>query len=198
MMFRSINPVVRTVGSLGLCCLGLTGETLSQSAQNPKPGDEEDVLHIQSDLVQTDVMVFDKQGRFVNGLKQADFELRIDGKPQPVRFFERVTAGSANEEAQLSAARGISPAAKGKEPTKAVPLDRGRTICFYVDDLHLAARDVPPTRKLLLSFIDKEMGQNDMAAITSATGQIGFLQQLSDNKAVLRAAVDRLKARSLS
>ena len=36
------------------------------------------------------------------------------------------------------------------------------------------------------------------AAITSATGQIGFLQQLTDNKAVLRQAVDRLRARPYS
>src|ERR1700730_10100341 len=126
MMFRSINPVVRSVAALVLCCLGLTADPLSQSAQNPKPGDEDEVLRIRSDLVQTDVMVFDKQGRFVNGLKQADFELRIDGKPQPVLFFERVTAGSANEEAQLPAARGVTATTKGKEPTKSVPLDRGR------------------------------------------------------------------------
>jgi hypothetical protein len=42
------------------------------------------------------------------------------------------------------------------------------------------------------------MGQNDVVAIHSVTGQIGFLQQLSDNKAVLHAAVDRLKANSRS
>ncbi|MGH9929963.1 MAG: VWA domain-containing protein, partial [Pyrinomonadaceae bacterium] len=40
-----------------------------------------------------------------------------------------------------------------------------------------------------------EMGQNDQAAISSASGQIGFLQQLTDNKAVLRAALNRLEAR---
>ena len=139
-------------------------------------------------------MVFDKQGRFVNGLNQSDFELRIDGKPQPVQFFERITAGSANEEAQLLAARGLAPGPNVKEP-KSVPLDRGRLVFFYVDDLHLRTSDVPYTRKLLLSFIDKDMGQNDMAEITSVTGQVGFLQQLSDNKTVLRAAVDRLRAR---
>lgn len=196
-MLRSIKSTLGALAAMIICCLGLASQAPAQTVPNPKPAADDDVLRIQNDLVQTDVMVFDKQGRFVNGLKQADFELRIDGKPQPVQFFERVMAGSADEEAQLTAARGGSGTTKGKEAA-AVPLDRGRTLFFYVDDLHLAPNDLPGIRKLLLKFIEKEMGQNDLAAIASVTGQIGFLQQLTDNKTVLRAAVDRLKARTYS
>lgn len=54
-------------------------------------------------------MVFDKQGRFVDGLKREQFELVIDGKPQPIAFFEQVRAGSAQEEARLSAGRPQAP-----------------------------------------------------------------------------------------
>ncbi|HKP37705.1 MAG TPA: VWA domain-containing protein, partial [Pyrinomonadaceae bacterium] len=54
------------------------------------------------------------------------------------------------------------------------------------------------THKLFLRFIDEQMAPNDMVAIASASGQIGFLQQLTDNKAVLRAAVDRLKYRNFA
>nr|MBA3242575.1 VWA domain-containing protein [Acidobacteriota bacterium] len=43
-----------------------------------------------------------------------------------------------------------------------------------------------------------ELGQNDEAAVTSASGQIGFLQQLTDEKVVLRAAVERLNVRPFS
>jgi len=63
--------------------------------------DQSDVLRVYTELVQTDVMVFDKQGRFVNGLKREDFELRIDGKVKPIDFFEKITAGSINEESQM-------------------------------------------------------------------------------------------------
>lgn len=51
------------------------------------------------------------------------------------------------------------------------------------------------TKKTLLHFINNEMRQNDQAAIASTSGQIGFLQQLTDNKAVLRAAAERLNLR---
>src|SRR5436190_6127417 len=86
----------------------------SANGQNPPPQktpEPDDVIRVNSELVQTDVMVFDKQGKFVNTLQREDFQLRIDGKPRTVEFFERITAGIKNEDAQLSAARG--PGASG-------------------------------------------------------------------------------------
>jgi VWFA-related protein len=169
----------------------------SQTSES-KGQDQPDVLRVYTELVQTDVMVFDKQGRFVNGLKREDFELRIDGKLKPIEFFEKVTAGGSNEETQIAAARGSSLQPNASGPVVPTPLDRGRPIFFYVDDLHLDLAGLATTRKLITHFIDNELGQNDEAAIASASGQIGFLQQLTDNKAVLRAALERLKLRPYS
>ena len=45
---------------------------------------------------------------------------------------------------------------------------------------------------MLLDFIDREMGEGDLVAVASASGRIGFLQQFTDNKEVLRAAVARV------
>lgn len=173
----------------------LTANPTPTAAQNQKPKQEQsDVVRVYTELVQTDVMVFNKQGEFVNNLRREDFELRIDGKPRPIEFFERITAGSVNEEAQLAAARG----SLGSSKTGVVPLDRGRTIFFYVDDMHMDLSGVSLTRKMISQFIEKEMGQNDEAAITSSSGQIGFLGQLTDNHAVLKAALERLRPRSSS
>jgi len=169
--------------------------------QTPERGrqDQTDVLRVFTELVQTDVMVFDKQGHFIDGLKKEDFELRIDGQPKPIDFFERVTAGSGTEESQLAAARGSSNRAKNNNDTAApVPLDRGRPIFFYVDDLHLDLGSLNAAKKLISDFVENQMGQNDEVAITSASGQIGFLQQLTDNKTVLREALKRLKFRPYS
>lgn len=169
-----------------------------QTPSDSKGQGQSDVLRVYTELVQTDVMVFDKQGRFVNGLKREDFELRIDGKLKPVEFFEKITAGSINEESQLAAARGSSTRPDTPKAAGPAPLDRGRPVFFYVDDLHLDMTALATTRKLITRFIDQEMGQNDEAAIASGSGQIGFLQQLTDNKAVLRAALERLKLRPYS
>ncbi|MDQ2920613.1 MAG: VWA domain-containing protein [Acidobacteriota bacterium] len=176
------------------CPHGLLGQTVEQS----KRQDQSEVLRVYTDLVQTDVMVFDKQGRFVPGLKREDFELRIDGKPKPIEFFEKVTAGSVNEESQLAAARGSSARINTTKSPASIPLDRGRPVFFYIDDLHLDLAGLKSTQQLITQFIEKEMGQNDEAAITSASGTIGFLQQLTHDKAVLRAALKRLSPRPYS
>ena len=138
-------------------------------------------------------MVFDKQGNFVKDLTRDNFELRIDGKPRPIEAFELITAGS-DEESQLAAARGATTV-NLKRP---VPLDRGRIVFFYVDDLHMDVASFPMARKVISNFIEKEMGQNDQAAIASASGQIGFLQQLTNDRMVLRTALSRLKPRTNS
>jgi VWFA-related protein len=155
---------------------------------------QDDVVRINTELVQTDVMVFDKHGNFVSGLRPQDFELRIDGKPQPISFFDLVSAGTANEESQLAAAR-ASKTPKESNPSIPLDLDRRRVTFFYVDDLHLTPNDLVSARKILVNYVDRDMRQNDEAGVTSASGQVGFLQQLTDNKAVLRAAIERLKAR---
>lgn len=168
---------------------------VSASAQQPQssPGQSDDVVRVNTSLVQTDVTVFDRQGKFVDGLKREQFALKIDGKSRDISFFERINAGSHNEEAQLAAARGNSSG--GNSTSAPIPLDRGRAIFFFVDDLHVAANDIVQVRESLTRFIDRSMGQNDEAAIVTTSGQVGFLQQLTDNKAVLRAAVERITTR---
>ena len=161
----------------------------AQTTQKP----QDDVVRVYTELVQTDVMVFDKSGKFVKDLNADNFELRVDGKPRPIQSFEQISAGS-NEESQLAAARGATTV-NLKRP---VPLDRGRIVFFYVDDLHMDLAGLQATRKTITSFIDKEMGQNDQAAITSATGQIGFLQQLTSDRLVLRTALERLKSKDFN
>jgi VWFA-related protein len=145
---------------------------------------------VNTDLVQTDVTVVDKKGHAITGLKPDQFELRIDSRPQSLTFFEEVLAGSPEEEKQLKAAR------EGKSttlaPTANGDSNRGQLIFFFVDDVHLAGESWSRARSLLLNFLEHKMKANDRIAIVSTSGQIGFLQQLTDNKAVLREAISRL------
>ena len=69
----------------------------------------------------------------------------------------------------------------------------GRRIIFFVDDLHLSLDSLGRTRQTIKYFLDTQMTADDQVAIASGSGQIGFLQQFTDNKAVLEAALARLK-----
>ena len=140
------------------------------SAQQEKGNTQRnDVLRINTELVQTGVTVFDKKGRFVDGLKKQDFELRVDGRVIPLSFFESVIAGSRDD-------RLIRTAPKDPKPTLTSgsgPSFRQRTIIFFLDDLHLSLDSVGRTRKMLTNFINTEMGDNDLVAIASASSAFG-------------------------
>jgi len=157
---------------------------------------QDDVVRVKSELVQTDITVVDKRGRFVDGLRAEDFELRVDSRVQPLSFFEKVATGSVDEEKQLTAARKGDKAALAKLPeTPASATDRGRVIFFFVDDLHLTSDGLTRARSVLTHFVENKMTAKDRVAVISTSGQIGFLQQLTDNKAVLREAISRLNAK---
>ncbi len=172
-----------------LVCVLLLSLRVAAQTQTPKPSPEPspDVIRVNTELVQTDVMVFDKNKAFVGGLKSDQFELAVDGKTQPITFFDQVKTGSSRE-AQMH----VNVESATPDSTKTVGTERPRTIVFFLDDLHLAPSSLERSRKMLQQFIDNEMNENDRVVIASSSGDLGFLQQFTDNKSMLRAAAQRL------
>ena len=98
----SSNRRILTLAAV-FCLLVSTLRGQQQQPSQQTSNQTDDVLRINTELVQTDVMVFDRRGRFVDGLQPDQFELSLDGKTQNISFFERVAAGSSREAAQLCA-----------------------------------------------------------------------------------------------
>ncbi len=184
--------LTRTVSIATLCLVTLPSSVQSQAQVPSKPEPSDDVVRVKTELVQTDVTVVDKRGRFVDGLKAGQFDLRVDAKSQSLAFFEQVAAGSSAEAEQLAAARAASKTSKARESNSTAGPDRGRLIFFFVDDVHLTGESLTRARAVVSHFVEDKMGANDRVAVVSTSGQIGFLQQLTDSKAVLREAISRL------
>jgi VWFA-related protein len=182
-----INHALLQLLCLAVFAVTAIAQTQSKPSPTPTPQQSDDVVKIFTELRQTDAMVFDAQGKFVDGLKREDFELRVDGKPMPITFFERVEAGAGNEEAQWLAARERSTA-----PKETTPTTYGRKVVFFVDDIHLSQTSIVQAKELIRKYVDYDQTENDETLIVSASGRIGFFQQLTDNKIVLRKATERL------
>jgi VWFA-related protein len=175
-----------------LISITLVSAALAQDGDPTKsPPQADDIVRVNTELVQTDLAVVDKQGRFVDGLRPEQFELTVGGKPKAISFFERVATGSPDEERQLTKGLSVKPPAQTKAETYNQQ-PRARLIFFFVDDVHLASENLARARQALTRFVENEMGQDDQVAVVSASGQVGFLQQLTNNKAVLREAIARL------
>ena len=177
-------------GLLVLCVIVFASSILAQTKPQKPAEEQDDVIRVNTELVQTDVMVFDKKGHFVDGLKGDQFALKVDNKPTSISFFERVTSGKE------SMARNPGVTGPGSTSSPGPMIVRGRTVIFFIDDLHLAPDSLVRTRKALLEFIERGMSEKDQVAITSSSGQIGFLQQFTDDKVALQSAVARLNYRA--
>jgi VWFA-related protein len=194
---RSVFSIFRlTLLSLFLISLLVVPAGLAQQRASEQSDDV--IIRISTDLVQTDVAVLDKQGRFVEGLQREQFDLLVDGKLQNISFFEQVAAGSGREAVLVTASRDTRPAPeRDKAPTDpGSSVVRGRTVFFFVDDMHLSPDSMRRTQETLQRFVTDTMGNSDQVAITTASGQLGFLQQLTNDKTVLGLAIERLKPRA--
>ena len=180
------------VAVLFLAVTSARGQSPPNPPQQPQA---DDVIRVNTELVQTDAMVFDKKGRFVSGLNAEQFVLKVDNKPRSIAFFESIASGSLRETTKAEADRTAS-VTNPASPSPPAPAANGRTVIYFIDDLHLAPTSLVNTRKALLDFIDHGMDERDQVAITSASGQIGFLQQFTDDKVALRSAVARLNYRT--
>ena len=169
--------------------IALTQQTKPEQKPEPPRQEQDDVIKFDTSLVQTDVMVFDKNGRFVNGLKPEQFQLKINNTPREISFFEAFRSGNAGQPREVPSGPPNSIAALKADAQR-------RSVIFFIDDLHLAPDSLERTRKSLLQFIDRGIGDKDVVAITSPSGQVGFLQQFTSNKDALRTAVARLNYRA--
>ena len=180
-----------------LCLLLFSTLTSGQTKPEAKPdpsGDAQDVIKFDTSLVQTDVMVFDKNGRFADGLKAEQFQLKINKTQREISFFEIIRSGGITRQREETAQ--ANPSSE-PEPVKPPKTDsQRRAVIFFVDDLHLAPDSLARTRKALLDFIDRGIREGDLVAITSPSGQIGFLQQFTADREALRSAVARLNYRT--
>ncbi len=72
-----------TLGTLALSVLGVLG-----AAARQQPAPQQPVFRGTGEAVRVFVTVTDRDGRLVTNLKREDFEIRDDGKPQPITLFD--------------------------------------------------------------------------------------------------------------
>ncbi|HET6977436.1 MAG TPA: VWA domain-containing protein [Pyrinomonadaceae bacterium] len=187
-----------TKTSLLLLAFILLAPAITFAQTEPKKPDQssdtQDVIKFETSLVQTDVMVFDKNGRFVAGLKPEQFQLKINKTQREISFFEAKRSGGSTVLQEVTTDQPVTN--EGPKPDGPKPDAQRRSIIFFVDDLHLAPDSLVRTRTALLDFVNRGIGKDDLVAITSPSGQIGFLQQFTSDKEALRSAVARLNYRT--
>src|SRR5258706_9021521 len=115
------------------CALAFgSGVGLAQQKTPPRPQDTSvfgETVEVR--VVNVEVVVTDKNGNRVNGLKPGDFRLKVDGKEVPVSYFSEILAGQAvAPPAAPGGPAAATAAVPGVEPGGAV----GTSYLVFIDD----------------------------------------------------------------
>lgn len=175
---------------LGLIFVTPTALVAQQTNPTP-PKDDDQIIKISTNLIQVDVTVTDKNGKLVTDLTQADFELYENGEKQDISNFSMVSRSEGGAAAGGSNSPG-GEVSGGLAGGAAQRISR-RTIAIIVDDLSLSFASVFYTRKALTKFVDQQMQPDDLVAIIRTGGSVGALQQFTSDKALLRAAIEKIR-----
>lgn len=119
-------------------------------------------LQVQSNLVLVRVVVRDKSGKPIRGLKKEEFRLFDQGKEQSISHFEEVSNGAPSSAQATNA------------PTAPTPLSatdlaaRPRYIALYFDDLNSSPADLILARDAANHFLTSSLRPDDRVAIFTA------------------------------
>jgi VWFA-related protein len=166
--------------------------SLAPSAQAPPPPVQGPTFRVAVDYVEVDAVVTDRDGRFVRGLTQDDFEVLEDGKPQAVTAFTLVDLP----------VRKPSPPAYRQAPVEpdvrsnAGQFD-GRVVVLVLDDLMVDGRRTNRVRAAAGQFINRFVSENDVVAVIQTGGGGKSAQNFTTNRALMLAAVNRFIGRKM-
>jgi VWFA-related protein len=133
------------------------------------------------------VIVTDKAGHHVTGLKQADFQVFEEGVEQKISAFGVENAGEGTDSVGVSPAQG-SHAATGPRAIAPAATPVRRTYVICIDALHGAVGNLMTVRKSLLKLFESER-PGDAQYIVLAIGTSTQIVQnaTTDAQKVLRA-----------
>lgn len=154
--------------------------------------DEPAIFKARVNLVVVPVVVRDKKGAAIGGLKQDDFQLFDKGKPQYIaRFSMERAGGQVGKSGKAKTA--LDPDKLNDEKPADLP---DRFIAYLFDDVHMKFGDLTHARDAAGRHIDSALRATDRAAIYSTSGQT--VQDFTDDKALLHQALASLRMRPVT
>ena len=170
--------------------------TFGQNRPEPQPTrspEGEEVVKITTKLVQIDAVVIDKDGHQIVDLKEGDFEILQDGKPQKITNVSYVNTGRASISKPVA-----QPGSREAIPTPPASVkssDPGRIITFIVDDGNCSATitGIEASKAALKKFVNEQMLSNDRIAIYKTRAGSSTLQQYLSDKTLLLRSIDKIR-----
>lgn len=160
----------------------LSASALAQPASVPAAG-----TTIEVSIVNVDVFVTDKEGNRVRGLTRGDFEIRENGRAQPVANFAEYRGSAAGA---LKAGDAAAP------ETAAETAPGRRTVIVFIERFALPPARTKEVFDSIRALLRNTIRKGDAAAVVSWARQLEVRQPLTDDVARLEQAVTAIQTDS--
>jgi VWFA-related protein len=161
---------------------------VSMAGQTPVPR-QAPPIRVGVELITTDVVVRDRNGRFVPDLSKEDFELLEDGRPQTIVSFVVSIGGRIFNASAPPAAP--TPDGVVLPPPRPRSDEAGRVFVIFVDDFHLDPDGTHRIRDLLKKVGTELIHDGDLFAVVS-TGYSSIAVELTRDRKRLDQAIKKV------
>src|ERR1700722_13625682 len=158
----------------------------------PAPGGKGTIRSTVS-LVEIDVQITNRDGKPVTGLKQEQFSITEDGKPQKISTFEyndieRVETAGKGDAAPITVPLGT---VTSPEEIKAVVRDH-RMIVMFFDLTSLQPDDLLRSTRAAQKYLQDQMTPADLVAVVVFGNTLKVVVNFTNDRDLLKQSVDAL------
>jgi VWFA-related protein len=172
---------------LSLCA----AQALAQEAGKAQQavGQDEEVVTVRSQLVNIDVVVRDRKGKYLTDLKAEDFVVVENGVPQKVVFFDPPLVGGGEGGGESVAA--VQAGAAAREGSRARGRQPRNIISLVLDGQTTDLANMKQAGAGAIKYIRERVADTDRVAVFSVSSGLQLLQPFTNDKERLVAAVER-------
>jgi VWFA-related protein len=157
-----------------------------------------------SNLVIVDVVVTDKAGKPIHGLKQSDFTVLEDGKPQKLSVFEFQELSTEPAPApkltladELKLPEAPKATISPEQPGELEYHDK-RLMIFFLDFSSMGMNEQLRAQESAIDYVNKFITKDDMVAIMLYTSAVQVLSDFTNNRDVLTHVLKSLPIGEMS
>ncbi len=180
-MRRVLRTVVWSLALAGT--LSTVGSHAQQDPQGQEPSQQPPVFRTGINYVRVDVIVSDKNGANVANLKQSDFEILEDGKPQSVENFKFIKLDGGAIPGDDGPPRAIH---SDEDEQHEAARDDVRLFSIFLDDYHVRKENSIRVRAPLEQFVQTQLGPSDMIGVMYPLESVLNVRMTRDKDALAR------------
>jgi VWFA-related protein len=149
------------------------------------------------EIVLVNVVVRDKQGNIVRGLKQDDFTVMEDGKQQTLASFDFEQTDTEalpplENQPTIMGVMKSGPAKTAEQPEEKFDFHGRRVMVLFFDLSSMQPEEIERAANAGINFVEKQMTAADLVAVVSLGSSVTVNQDFTSDREALRKAIAAL------